>query len=89
MFNFISCLGQQEEEEYQWNPDTTIVVDTLCQRCTRYPDRQRRSLEQLERRRQRIYQEIAFEQERKVEINEFRRLLQDETRNICKCYNIY
>jgi hypothetical protein len=79
MFNFISCLGQQaEEEEYQWNPDTIIVVDTLCQHCTRYPHRQRRSLEQLERRRQRIYQEIAFEQERKVEVNEFRHLLQDK-----------
>ena len=79
MFNLISCVKQQvEEEEYQWNPDTIIVVDTLCQHCTRYPYWQRRSLEQLEHRRQRIYQEIAFEQERKVEVNEFRHLLQDK-----------
>jgi len=75
MSNFIRCSAQ---EEYQWNPHTTIVVDTICHTCTQYPDRQRRSLEQLERRRQRIYQEIAFEQDRRVEINEFRHLLQDK-----------
>jgi hypothetical protein len=76
LINFISCLGQ--EEEYLWNPDIIIVVNTLCHICTENPERQRRSLEQLECRRQRIFHEIAFEQERKVEIDEFRRLLQDE-----------
>jgi hypothetical protein len=72
---FNDCLRQ---EECRWTPVTTIEINTLCQRCTQNPDLQSRSLEEIERRCKRVQQEIAFEQERRVEIDEFRRLLQNE-----------